>query len=485
MKRIYKWLVPGFLKRVDTYLLEGYPVLWRTGIHFVLFYGFTGGLVLFGAGFLYPVHQDGEEWVVDPIRPIELPYDWLYLIPLVLVVVFIVIWNYRQFRMGLHFYHLRDTLFTLLIYVLGLWFLIGVTASTFRLGTIVHVAYCWVAPVHLGAFKKSSIYPYGFVLLKQDSIRQITSDTLAFFQKREEKFKAIWKEENKLLKSRYNRDTSFWTAFLERKEERLSYRSFLSFLSCRSHQPNMPNQSYQLYRLFRSNLLDISELPNLSHMSMGSYRSNLRYLSIYTKISKQEKFKSLEHIASRYGIKNHQVAYGGYGHVFIPSLTIQIEDMVRSVNHARQYLEKGIFWRHFFFFPHYALYIGLPLFLAPFLSFRHIFWLSILVILASFSGVFSYSENIIIYIFCLFLMPCIGLITIVLFQKLYISFHFFANLVFLGVLLTMLTALSIILDDYTSKLFGWPINVASYGTQLIGLLAACLIPYAQAMPKKG
>ena len=56
------------------------------------------------------------------------------------------------------------------------------------------------------------------------------------------------------------------------------------------------------------------------------------------------------------------------------------------------------------------------------------------------------------------------------------------NMVFLGVLIVLLGAVNIGGDETLSQ-FGSPIDGAFYGAQVIGLLAACIVPYVQAMPK--
>ena len=57
------------------------------------------------------------------------------------------------------------------------------------------------------------------------------------------------------------------------------------------------------------------------------------------------------------------------------------------------------------------------------------------------------------------------------------------NMVFLGVLLVLLDALNHGREYTTNVSPGSPIDGAFYGAQLIGLIAACVVPYVQAMPK--
>ncbi|TAG93352.1 MAG: hypothetical protein EAZ20_01755, partial [Bacteroidetes bacterium] len=58
MNTLKKTLIPPFLKKIDRYLLENYPIIWETKLHFVLFYSLIiGNLVLLGVSFLLPLSK--------------------------------------------------------------------------------------------------------------------------------------------------------------------------------------------------------------------------------------------------------------------------------------------------------------------------------------------------------------------------------------------------------------------------------------------
>jgi hypothetical protein len=53
-----QYLIPPFLRKIDHYLLQRYPVLWETKIAYVLFYSVVvANLALLGVGFFVPVSQ--------------------------------------------------------------------------------------------------------------------------------------------------------------------------------------------------------------------------------------------------------------------------------------------------------------------------------------------------------------------------------------------------------------------------------------------
>ncbi|TAE76136.1 MAG: hypothetical protein EAZ85_00930 [Bacteroidetes bacterium] len=59
-------LTPKFLKKIDRYLIQNYPVIWETRIHFVVFYSFFVGnicLALIGNYLIFPDKKPILEWV--------------------------------------------------------------------------------------------------------------------------------------------------------------------------------------------------------------------------------------------------------------------------------------------------------------------------------------------------------------------------------------------------------------------------------------
>lgn len=532
MKSISKWRVPGFLRRLDQYLRERYPVIWYSGAHWVLFYGLLGGVLLFGAGILYPVHWvkresvDGkymnlDHWVVDPIRPIEFAYDDMYIYSLLLVIAFACIWMYRQFQLRPFFYQVQQSLFCLLIYVGCCWVLCGVTAAAFRMGTIVKTAWFWMPERDLMAFKGSGIYPYGFVPLAENSLGVIPEDTLSFFQKREKVFKQIWEKEESWLNQRYKANPLYWKKRLEKLgvsdlmfRSNPSYRSYLLYRSDRSDRSfiSFPSLRSDLSDLSdRSYLSDLSDLPGRSYLSHLSYLSYLSYLSdrsdrsyrsdlpevsfqllksVYYEVAKENTSQS---IALAYQLQNYDDILSVDPLEIIPSLPNQIEDAVRSVEHARQFLREGIFWRYFWHLPYYLLLMGALLFLLPWISAKSLLQLSVMVVLfwlglrifevegwEGYKGIWK-SVHLAAYL----LLPLTGILLLLWMlrqQKQGVWFTTAVNMVFLGLLIVLLGALNFGRGDTLAQ-FGSPIDAAFYGAQLIGLLAACIVPYVQAMPK--
>lgn len=549
MRSISKWLVPGFLRRLDKYLLERYPVIWYSGAHWVLFYGLLGTVLLFSAGLLYPVHwvkrelvndkyMNLDHWAVDPIKPIEFAYDGLYVSPLLLIVAFACIWMYRQFQNRPFFYQVQHSLFCLLIYVGCWWVLCGFTATAFRMGTIVKTAWIWMPEQDLQDFKQSGIYPYGFVLLPEDTTGFIPVDTLSFFKIREDVFKRIWKNEEAWLKPRYRLDISYWKKRLNvikhydwfsleslyyrsYRSNRcyLSYPSYFTDLSSRSDalkQSDLTYRSYQLYRPSwpdRSDLMRIqnqsgwTDLPFLSYQSYWSKRSNRRFLSyqsdesngahgalyllIYYQMTKKKRITFSK--AFKYRLFNRYETLNTSPLIIVPSLPNQIEDAVRSVEHARQFLHEGIFWRFFWHLPYYLFMIGALLILQPWLSAKSLLQLGLVILIFWFGlQIFKLEDwNVhennwkLVHLTAYLTVPLTGVVLLLWMlwkQQQGRLFTIAVNMVFLGVLLILLGAFNL-KDMNAFYQFGSPIDAAFYGAQVIGLLAACIVPYVQAMPK--
>jgi len=519
MKSISKWLVPGFLRRLDQYLRERYPVVWYSGAHWVLFYGLLGGMVLFGAGLLSPVHWvtkrwmvkkyiNLDQWVVDPITPIEFAYDDFYIYPLLLVLTFACIWMYRQFQIRQFFYQVQHSLFCILIYVGCWWVLGGITAAAFRMGTIVKTAWIWMPERDLQDFKQSGIYPHGFVPLEEDKTGFIPADTLFFFRKHEKEFKRIWGNEETWLKPRYKIDKRYWKKRLaELGMKNLSYLpdrsflsdrsglSFLSYLSDRSDLSFRSNLSNLSDRSFRSYLSDLSDRlygSDRSYWWYLSYRSDRWYLSDLSDLlgrsdqyilfyeAAQNRIKHPK--ASAYNLINYNDTLKTDPLVIIPSLPNQIEDAVRSIEHARQFLREGIFWRYFFHLFHYLFFLSVLLFLVPWLSARNFLQLLIFAFLFfCILGVLGFLENEIVASFAIFsVLPTTGILLLISMlwqQKQGQLLRLAINMVFLGLFFILLMCS---LKNVVGFL---PTDITFYGAQLIGLLAACIVPYVQAMPK--
>ncbi|MEM6261790.1 MAG: hypothetical protein AAGI38_04735 [Bacteroidota bacterium] len=66
MRRKINILIPGFLKRLDHYLLINYPALWATKVHYALFFIFIGYALM------------GLHLAVNPIQLHDVPEPWVY-----------------------------------------------------------------------------------------------------------------------------------------------------------------------------------------------------------------------------------------------------------------------------------------------------------------------------------------------------------------------------------------------------------------------
>lgn len=80
--------IPGFLKKIDTYLLKHHPNLWITNVHYVLFYTLILDVVLFALANMFGYS------LTDDIPDVEVPL-MLMILPAILVFVF---WFIKQAR---------------------------------------------------------------------------------------------------------------------------------------------------------------------------------------------------------------------------------------------------------------------------------------------------------------------------------------------------------------------------------------------------
>lgn len=516
-----KWLVPNFLKRLDTFLLENYPTIWRTRIHFVLWYAIIAIPIFFVIGYFYPIPY--TQPIVDPINPIEITNEIYYLIPLAICVIGILYWAYLQYQFPLQRGEPQKALLTLFVYAIGLYTIIAFTAPAFRMGTIVHTAYNWMEEEDIQYLKKNDFFLYGFVLLEEDSIYQERADT--FFQRREALFKDIWKHEDTILQNRYN--PAFLDAFYKRVvKQKLIYRSDLSDLSYlsgsdwsylsgpsyrlywlyRSYKSYRSYESYLSYRsdrLYRSDRSDYSyyfqknTLPKLDTKRMLRYEILPSYDTIFIRKFISYAYEELDSIRLiQYGLDTTR--WSPDRMILVPNHIYQMEDAVRSVQHARVYLKEGIFGHSL-----WSMLLFLPLILivfaaAPYLSFRMV--LGALVgggiiglvsetLLESFIKE-EYTFNGYAYL-ALPMLSFIGLVLFALWRKRNDSVLFMFHLLMVGVASILFFAIfgdkSIFQEnDYGEVPFismSKPVNLAFFGAPIIGLAGLLLMAYLQAQPK--
>ena len=139
MKIFYKWIVPPFLKKMDAFLIRNYPLVWRTQIHFVLFYGLIISFLLFSFGFLFPVSLH-DNLSVHPISPIVIHREAIHFMFLGFSILGFLYWGFTQYQLKKEQSSFRGVFWHLLLYAIGLFLIFGLDTTSFRLGTIFRTA---------------------------------------------------------------------------------------------------------------------------------------------------------------------------------------------------------------------------------------------------------------------------------------------------------------------------------------------------------
>ncbi|MEO6305661.1 MAG: hypothetical protein ABIP51_21095 [Bacteroidia bacterium] len=80
---MFKKIAPGFLNRLDTYLLTKYPIIWISKIHYVLWFGLLLYLISAAIGWLVPIDltsrvDDGLWYVLLSVLAFILSWFWGY-----------------------------------------------------------------------------------------------------------------------------------------------------------------------------------------------------------------------------------------------------------------------------------------------------------------------------------------------------------------------------------------------------------------------
>ena len=525
--RFYNILVPKFLCNFDDYLLRNYPVVWRTKALFVLFYGLVGAVVLFAAGFFYPV--DAQHLTVAPDEPIEMGYDTYHLYCVGLVSIGILYWAYRQYQLGFPFTKMKDTLLTLALYTLCFYVLFTFTTPAFRLGTIYRTAYCWIVSTDLKRFEESGIYPYGFVFLKEDLDKDFTKEILrdTFFKRRELVFKSLYAVEDSLLSYRYQNDTTFWINWYE-KHSFLIKRDLENYQSYRSYRSSWSYLSYRSYLSFLSDQLDLSYrsfLSDLSYRSYRSYRSDrTALLDLWYQLYLLDRLdRSDRSDRSSYNTYKNKIIQdsdiGTNPYKFLntqdsirtevneenndsltvngPTLPYSMENAMRSVKHARQYWQEKIYARHWSLVLSYILILSLLLYFVPFLSVRHLFGLLTACVVVAVIIAFKLPEepsetigkNIINTAYLIVpLLSCLWIVVSSFRKQEIKGFNIAVQGLFVGLLLVLVGAFFVIYREKAEfdikESFPPPYNLAFYGVQVLGVFGAVLTTYVRTLPKQ-
>ncbi len=122
-----KKMTPTFIKRLDQKLLTKYPNVWRTKLHYILFFSLiVGNLVAYGLASIYPV-------AIDQI-PSSGNFMALYFISCVFGGFILLYWGFTQFKFKLKDHRFGVQLMTFAIYSLGiLSFSINIFVFQYRL----------------------------------------------------------------------------------------------------------------------------------------------------------------------------------------------------------------------------------------------------------------------------------------------------------------------------------------------------------------
>ncbi len=241
------------LTKIDRWLREHWPIIWRTQVHYILPAAILicGGL--FVAGGIYSSYQNNNiDLLVDPVEPIRLWEENYFQISLVLVVLFYMYWFSLEHKKSKIVLDLKRITLYFLAYFIGVAFLFLFCTNAFRVGII---------------------YEHKVNKMEEEDIRFVR-DTHRYFlfgevtkkwmswKDGEEAFYQIFKSENDILEHRYDADSLYWLGLfslgdftLEELKDtanlfneildvpKLSLPAYLSFWSSASQQPRSKLQS--------------------------------------------------------------------------------------------------------------------------------------------------------------------------------------------------------------------------------------------------
>lgn len=532
MRTIFKWLVPGFMHRLDRALLENYPVIWRTRGHYVLYFSILLIPVLFLLGFVYSVSL--SNLTVDPRNHIIFFYDIYNKGMLGILSIGLLYWAYTQYQIGFPSARWKDIFLTLLLYSIGLFVMLAIAAPMFRLGTIVRTAYFFIDEKDLDDWSAQKFYSYGFIINDSDTFNIKPQLLAGYFEEREKGVDEIREIEERLLKRRY--DVAFIDSIsliLEKDLDRrsmhldnsyvdylyyLKYRSYvtrpgftfsslLNLLAYWSYLPRLEQNlsghrkdyyknypSFKNYRSFRYySLLRVKD-DELNHRFY--YQDWLLFNQYYTYYNSQKNPSLPRATIQKYGIPTGiDTVQIDTMKFLLPQLPYALEDGYRSVQHARQFIKQGIQFWHYVTFLYYLPLITLLLFAAPFLSFRMALGALTMAALGTglnigldFSSAFPkhwYYWHSLVYL----ALPGTGLLLLIFAaavrkQLAFVPFAF--HLIVLGVLIILFLALYGDKGIFrtTALTINKPVDLAFFGVQFIGLAGMLLMAYLQALPRR-
>ncbi len=433
MKNIIKWLFYSSIKlsrKCDNYLIHNYPTIWRTRIHIVLPLAIITYPLLFAAGYYLPRNTFLNP-IVHPIQPVEITDGSFFLFPFTFAIVAMLYWGYTQYVYKFEGSQPRKIILTLIIYAIGLFVIIALDTTAFKLGTITKSSLL-VSKKDLKYIKHNDSFSYGFFPPPKD----ISYEQHKEYFSKNTIFKTIKGHEDYILYNRYKRE--YWLSLsdlslhlyysnspnlFDLKQNRGSAHINPSFLF-NANQPESADlnkyskspffnhllgnvdENTKLLLLHQLNRIDLSKNPNeflnipsieywssLTYNVEGIDQSDLANLSYL--------FYMLKDSVASYNLDDYQQWEKAYFKYYInsifnsinvpilekyglnvsmlpvktknislkkPNFLILLEEGVRSVEHAKQYLEQKIIVRYYVSVAQYLpilllLFFGIPLLL--------------------------------------------------------------------------------------------------------------------------
>jgi len=243
----------------------------------------------------------------------------------------------------------------------------------------------------------------------------------------------------------------------------VSDRGYLSLLSYQSYRTNPVVLFYLSYQNYRSYILD----PNLRSYSdyiydyYDYYQNKQRDTFLYDDLN-------ISQTTANASIEDDERTFP------FPNAPYRLEDMIRSVTHAKQYWQKKIVFRYW-----KSFLLQLPLILAlffaiPYLNYRH----SLLSIILTLIYIFTLISLVVNNQYLYFTIPSFGLLG-------FLGFSFFgknnqiASIFFHCLAASMLGVLLVIFAHDSDS----PRNLAFFSVSAMGLIAVILRAYVDKLPK--
>ena len=132
-----KYLVPSFLKRLDHTLLTHQPVIWRTKIHYFIFYVLIVNILLFAIGALLPINSWAFYYDSEKLDKHQgFAFTFIALLALLMLIFW---WNHLS-RFKIRIVKAKDIVLEWCIYLVCVFMLIT-SVFMFELGVLYNEAY--------------------------------------------------------------------------------------------------------------------------------------------------------------------------------------------------------------------------------------------------------------------------------------------------------------------------------------------------------